>query len=99
MSTEYDLQLAAWKERNSIGHIEETNQDEMRMAAEDAQSKGKSWCFGCDKHMPIREMKLITRGIDAYYQMGEEEGDYISNNNRVRMCPACFDEHYGHNHA
>lgn len=64
------------------------------MAAEDSQSKKKSWCLGCDKHMPVKEMKLITRGIDPYVQIDEGETDYIAKSNRIRMCPACFAEHY-----
>jgi len=52
----------------------DVNQDELLMSVEESQAKGKSWCFGCDKHMPIREMKLITRGKSwALLQFGRTE--------------------------
>lgn len=86
--------LDEWKLRHGINPNRATNQDELLMAAEESQAKGKSWCLGCDKHMPIREMKLITRSIDAYVQYGDEEGDYIKPGNRVRMCPACYKDAY-----
>ena len=89
--------MAAWKARHGVGYSRDVNQDELLMAAEESQAKGKAWCMGCDKHMPIREMKLITRSIDAYKQIDENPGDYIAKSNRVRMCPACFEEEYGQN--
>ena len=97
MPSEYETKLQEWKERYGIGHMRDTNQDELLMAAEESQAKGKSWCFGCDKHMLIREMKLITKTLDPYTQCDEGEGDYIAKENRVRMCPECFEEHYGPN--
>lgn len=92
--TEYETKLAEWKAKHGLDPAGETNPDEMRMAHEESQAKGRSRCVACDKHMPIREMKLITRAIDAYIQIDESEGDYISKSNRVRMCPDCFNEHY-----
>ncbi len=97
MPNEYEIKLQEWKERHGVGYMRDTNQDELLMAAEESQAKGKSWCFGCDKEMPIREMKLITRSVDAYVQYDEGETDYIAKDCRVRMCPPCYDEHYGHN--
>lgn len=72
-----------------------TNHDELLMAVEESRDNGTDWCFGCDKELPVREMKLITLRTDHYLQCDEGEGDYIAKENRVRMCPACFDEHYG----
>jgi hypothetical protein len=96
MSGEYEAELAAWKAKHGIDSAtDETNPEELRMLAEEQAAKGKSWCFGCDQHMPIREMKLITRRTDAYVQIDEGEGDYIAKSNRVRMCPKCFNEQYG----
>lgn len=92
--SEYDEQLAAWKARNGLGSMQNTNQDELLMAAEESQAKGKAWCFGCDKKMPVREMRLITRSIDAYCQIDENPGDYIAKQNRVRMCPECYKDEY-----
>jgi hypothetical protein len=89
-------EMAAWKTRHGINPGRDVNQDELLMAAEESQAKGKAWCLGCDKHMPIREMKL-TRRIDAYKQIDEGPTDYIAKGNRVRMCPACFDKEYGPN--
>lgn len=98
MSGDYESELAAWKARHGISDSkEQVNQDELLMAAEESRAKGKCWCFGCDKHMPIREMKLITRSVDPYCQYDEAEGDYIPKDCRVRMCPACYEEHYGQN--
>ena len=77
--------------------MKEMNQDELRMASEESQAEGKAWCFGCDKHMPIKEMKLITRRVDPYLQCDEGETDYIKKYFRVRMCPPCYDEKYGQN--
>lgn len=95
--TEYDQQLAEWKRRNGIDPTRAVNQDELLMTAEESQSKETSWCLGCDKEMPVREMKLITRSVDAYVQYDEGETDYIKKDCRVRMCPACYDEEYGQN--
>lgn len=93
--SEYDTKLAEWKSKHGLVPMPDTSQDELRMAAEDQSSKRKSWCFGCDKELPVREMRLITRAIDAYLQHDEGgEGDYISKDCRVYMCPACFKEHY-----
>jgi hypothetical protein len=92
--SEYDEQLAAWKAKHGLGEKAEHNEHELRMAAEEQASKGRSWCSGCDKEMPIREMKLITRGIDRYRQCDEGGTDYIAPANRVRMCPECFKENY-----
>jgi hypothetical protein len=92
--TEYEAQLAEWKSKHGLDPKVEHNKHELRMAAEDQASRGRSWCLGCDKEMPIQEMKLITRAIDAYVQHDEGETDYIANDCRVRMCPKCFKETY-----
>jgi hypothetical protein len=92
--SDYNAQLAAWKTKHGLDPKVEQNQDELRMAAEEQASKKTSWCLGCDKDMPVREMKLITRAIDAYVQYDEGETDYITPDCRVRMCPDCFKEHY-----
>jgi hypothetical protein len=92
---DFESQMAAWKAKNGLASMKETNQDELLMAAEESQAKGKCWCAECDKHMPIREMKLITRSIDSYRQCDEGPTDYISKSNRVRMCPECFEANYG----
>lgn len=93
MNDEYETQLAEWKARHGVTK-EAKNQDELLMAVEENQSKGKAWCLGCDKHMPVKDMKLITRSIDAYVQYDEGETDYIAKDCRVRMCPECFNEKY-----
>lgn len=87
-------EMDEWKKRHGMESNRDVNQDELLMAAEESQSKTESWCIGCDKHMPAREMKLITRSIDPYKQMDEGETDYISKSNRVRMCLECFKEEY-----
>lgn len=92
--SEYETELEKWKDKNGLGQVVDNNPDEIRMAAEEAKAKGKSWCLGCEKHMMIREMKLITRSVDAYVQFGEWEGDYIPQANRVRMCSDCYNEAY-----
>lgn len=92
--SEYDEQLKAWKAKNGFVDVDETNPDEVRMAAQEQASKKKAWCFECDKHMPVREMRLITRKIDPYTQTDEGPTDYIAESNRVRMCPECFKERY-----
>ena len=84
--SDYDKQLAAWKAKI---------RPDPPMEAEDRDSDLNSWCFGCDKQMPVSQMKLITRGTDAYVQIDESPGDYIAEENRVRMCPECFEEKYG----
>lgn len=91
---DYEAQLAKWKENHGVDPNSETNQDELAMAAEEQASKLESWCLGCDKKMPISQMKLITRSIDPYVQIDGTDSDYISKGNRVRMCPQCFEEHY-----
>lgn len=91
---DFDSAMAAWKAKNGLSSMKTTNQDELLMAAEESQAKGKGWCMDCDKHMPIREMKLITRSIDPYRQCDEGETDYIAESNRVRMCAACFEANY-----
>lgn len=83
-------EIAAWKVRHGIEPNREINHDELKMAAEESQSKAKAWCLVCDKHMPVKEMKLITRAIDAYKQIDDGPSDYISKRLRVRMCPECF---------
>lgn len=93
-SIDYETQLAEWKAKHGLDPKAETNQDELAMAAEEQASKKESWCLGCDKQMPVPQMKLITRAIDAYVQIDESEGDYIAKDNRVRMCPECFRERY-----
>lgn len=93
--SEYETKLQKWKEKHGIHPAPNTSQNELLMAAEESQAKGKAWCIECDRQMPIREMKLITRRIDAYRQCDESEGDYIDKPNRVRMCPKCFEERYG----
>lgn len=97
MDTEYEFNIRKWKEKHGIHPYPNPSQDDLLMAAEESTAKGKSWCFGCDKKMPIREMKLITRRIDSYCQCDESEGEYIAKENRVRMCPKCFEENYGQN--
>lgn len=94
MVDDYQTQLAQWKLNHGLNTKDEQNPEEIRMIAEDQKSKHTSWCLGCDKEMPIREMKLITRQVDPYVQYDEGETDYISPSFRVRMCPECFKEHY-----
>lgn len=89
----YETELAAWKRRNGLPE-KPVNQDELLMVVEENQSKETSWCLGCDKEMSVREMKLITRSIDAYVQYDEGETDYIKKDCRVRMCPECFAREY-----
>lgn len=86
--------LEAWKLRHGINPKRDVNQDELLMSVEESRSKEKSWCLGCDKHMPVREMKLITRSTDPYVQIDEAGTDYIANRNRIRMCPACYKDEY-----
>lgn len=86
----YETELAEWKAKHGISEIAESNPDEMRMTAEERISTKNAWCLGCDKLMPVREMKLITRRIDPYVQIEDGPSDYIHRSNRVRMCPACF---------
>jgi len=88
-------EMTARKSRRGLDSARVVNQDELLMAAEESLSKSMAWCIGCDRHMPVKEMKLITRSIDAYKQIDEGPTDYISKLNRVRMCPKCFDEEYG----
>ena len=93
--SEHETAMAAWKAKHGIdAATDETNHQELRMLAQEQQSKGMAWCFTCDKHMPIREMKLITRRTDPYLQIDEGETDYIAEENRVRMCPKCFTDDY-----
>lgn len=89
-----DAEIAAWKQRHGIDPAIEVNQDELRMAGEETKSKAKAWCFGCDKYMPVCEMKLLTRRVDPYVQFDEGETDYIVKDCRVRMCHTCFKEKY-----
>lgn len=91
--SDYEKELEAWKARHGLpkGPV---NQDELQMTAEENQSKERAWCLGCDKEMAVKEMKLITRSIDAYVQYDEGETDYIRKDCRVRMCPECFKEKY-----
>jgi hypothetical protein len=96
---QYESDLAAWKVRHGIDPTRPVNQDELLMSVEESRSKAKSWCFGCDKEMPVREMKLITRSVDPYVQIDEGETDYIEMDCRVRMCPPCFDEKYSRNES
>ncbi len=92
--SEYEKQLADWKARHGLDPKRDQNQDELLMLAEEHASKGTTWCFGCDKEMPIAQMKLITRAIDPYLQTDEGETDYIAKSHRTRMCPECFAERY-----
>lgn len=91
---DYQAKLAAWKTSHGLDADIDQNADELRMAAEEQASKKTSWCLDCDKEMPVRDMKLITRRIDPYTQCDEGETDYIAFPNRVRMCPECFHNHY-----
>jgi hypothetical protein len=86
--------LDEWKARHGIDPKRVVNQDELLMSVEESRSKEKSWCLGCDKHMPVREMNLITRSTDPYVQIDEGETDYIAKTNRIRMCPVCYKERY-----
>jgi hypothetical protein len=90
--SDYQTRLAQWKARHGLDPAVDQNQDELRMTAEEQASKETSWCLGCDKEMPVREMKLITRRIDPYVQYDEGETDHIAPSFRVRMCPQCFKE-------
>ena len=95
MSEDYETQLNEWKARHGLKSVtDHHNQDELLMAAEESQSKGKAWCVECDDHLPIRDMRLITRSIDHYIQVDEGPSDYIAKGNRVRMCPKCFKDRY-----
>lgn len=84
----------AWIAKHGANPKAEVNHYELRMFAEEKLAKGKAWCLGCDRHMPITEMKLVTRKIDPYVQIDEGPTDYITKNNRVRMCGKCFEEQY-----
>lgn len=84
--------LEQWKARHGLDKA--VNPHELRMAAEERASKGSAWCFQCDREMPVREMKLITRRVDPYTQCDDGATDYIAPSNRVRMCPSCFSERY-----
>lgn len=96
MSTRTDTsERDAWIARHGGNPKEEVNHAELRMVAEEKLAKGKYWCLGCDAQLPIMEMKLITRKIDPYVQIDEGPTDYITKNNRVRMCAKCFEEQYG----
>lgn len=90
----YQDQLDAWKAKHGVTHTDESNPHEMRMLAEQKTSTEKSWCLGCDAHMPVKEMVLITRRIDPYKQMDEGETDYISKANRVYYCSPCYKAEY-----
>jgi hypothetical protein len=92
--SDYKTRLEEWKTKHGLDPKVEQNEHELRMAAEEQASKKTSWCLNCDKDMPVREMKLITRRIDAYVQYDEGETDYIAPDCRVRMCPECFKERY-----
>jgi len=92
--SDYDTKLEEWKLKHGIVPMPETSADELRMAAEEQKSSQRSWCFGCDKEMLVKEMKLITRRVDPYLQYDEGETDYIRKSCRVRMCQECFKEHY-----
>lgn len=94
IDSNYDTQLAEWKKKHGLDPSIDHNPDELRMAAEEQQSRESSWCLGCDKKMKVRDMKLITRRIDPYVQYDETECDYIAKSFRVRMCPECFKERY-----
>lgn len=83
-------EMAEWKRRYGFSPTESVNHDELRMFAQEAKSRAKSWCFGCDKRMRVCEMKLITRRLNPYVQIDEGETDYIATPNRIRMCPECF---------
>lgn len=91
----YQKQLDQWKAQHGLDPKTDLEPDEIRMAEEEQASRKSSWCFGCDREMPVREMKLITRRIDPYVQY-DEGGytDYIAPSYRVRMCLDCFKDRY-----
>ena len=91
--SEYDEQLMAWKAKHGITG-KERNHAEIAMHAEQQISPDKSWCFMCDKHLPVRELKLITRRLDPYCQTHDGPDEYIPKRHRVYMCPDCFKEHH-----
>lgn len=91
---EYEAKLAAWKEKHGINSKCDVNAEELSMLAEDKASKKKAYCAGCDEHMPVPEMRIITRRVDPYYQTYDGEGDYIPESDRMRMCPECFKNEY-----
>lgn len=93
-SIDYKTQLAEWKAKHGLDARTDQNPDEARMVAEEQASAERSWCLGCDKEMLVSQMKLITRRIDPYVQTDETFLDYITEWNRVRMCPDCFKECY-----
>lgn len=64
------------------------------MIAEDAKRPGKDYCQGCADEFPISEMRLITRATDPYRQFDSDEEEPFSEENRVRMCKACFAREY-----
>lgn len=96
--SEYETELAAWKARHGLNATPDSNSSELLMASEDAKSNEDSWCMACGKQMPVKEMRIVTKRIDPYMQLDEQDvesdGDYIREENRVRMCPPCFTEKY-----
>lgn len=86
----YQQQLDAWKAKHGVTNTDESNPHEMRMLAEQKLSTEKSWCLGCDAHLPVKDMVLITRRLDPYVQIDEGPTDYISKSNRIYKCPACY---------
>ena len=86
----YQQKLDAWKAKQGLTDTDTSNPEEMRMLAEQKLSTEKSWCLGCDAHLPVKDMVLITRRLDPYVQIDEGPTDYISKANRIYKCPACY---------
>lgn len=87
-------ELDQWKLNHGIDPTRPVNHDELAMAVEDLKSTKTSWCMYCDREMPVKEMRIITRATDPYVQIQEDSSEYIRESNRVRACPDCYARQY-----
>lgn len=86
----YEQELADWKARHGLTNAKgEDITAEDIMAAEDAKSTKKDYCWRCAEEFPIKEMIVDT---DPYIQdedAPQRDDDYIPAKYRVRVCKPC----------
>lgn len=96
----YDAELAAWMAKHAAqgevkaASVELSTYEGARafMIAQDAKSKGKSYCWRCGEEFPICEMIV---DMDPYIQdedRPERSDCYIPQKFRVRTCKPCHDD-------
>lgn len=83
-----------WKIKHGIDPSFPVNHNGLLMRQQELASHEMDWCLGCDNHLPVREMKLITRLDDPYVQIHDGPSDYIPTSKRIRMCQQCFKDNY-----